>query len=393
MASEINEPGDVMPTTTPSPIAVAESALVDLRERLERARLDGTTRAQDWSLGPDGDFLAEFCRYWRLEHDWRAWERELNRWDPTMVHTSAGAVHCLHARSPHPNATPLLITHGWPGSIVEVVGLLDALTDPTAHGGSADDAFHVVCPSLPGYGFSPAPHPAVPIRKVGDLLSEAMTVLGYERFLAQGGDWGAIATSYLGIDHPERLLGIHLNTVLAYPSPDDPTAGLSPAELAQLARLDEFSRTGMAYVQVHATRPFALAPGLSDSPIGLPAWTLDKLATWSDGDGTLPGPFTLDALAANLSAYWFTQTIASSILLYTATVAAGQLGPLPARVAVPTACAIFPREILVPARRWAEQTYNVVQWTEMSAGGHFAALEAPAALVSDVRTFARTLRS
>jgi microsomal epoxide hydrolase len=227
------------------------------------------------------------------------------------------------------------------------------------------------------------------------MLAALMPALGYDRFLAQGGDWGAIATSYLALDAPERLLGIHLNTVLAYPPADgDPRAGLSAAELAQFERFTTFGQTGMAYVLVHATRPFALAPGLNDSPVGLAAWILDKFYAWSDhGESGLPGPFSLDDLVANLSVYWFTRSIASSILLYTESVAAGELGPLPARVTVPTACALFPHEILVPARRWAEAAYDVAQWTELGAGGHFAALERPADLVADIRTFARTLRS
>lgn len=381
-----------MTKVSASPVDVPARDIDDLRERLGRVRLDESRGPEGWALGPHAAFLRSFCAHW-ADFDWRALETRINGLNPVMVETDAGSVHCLHVQSPHAGAVPLLITHGWPGSIVEMLDLIGPLTDPPSFGGTADDAFHVVVPSLPGYGFSPKPAPGMSIRKVGSLLAEVMVSLGYDEFVAQGGDWGAIATSYMGIDQADRLLGIHLNTVLAYPPTEgDPTEGLNEAELANLAAFGAFAETGMAYVAAHGTRPDALSPGLLDSPVGLAAWILDKFWAWSDNDGSLPGPFSMDALVANVSVYWFTGTIGSSIRLYTESLAADEMGPLPSKVPVPTGCALFPREILVPARRWADDAYNVTHWSEFETGGHFAALERPDELVEDIRTFARSVR-
>jgi microsomal epoxide hydrolase len=271
--------------------------------------------------------------------------------------------------------------------------VLGPLTDPTAHGGDARDAFHVVAPSMPGYGFSgPTTVPGVDIRRVAAVNVALMARLGYERYAAQGGDWGGIATAHMGQLAPEHLYGIHVNMAIPRPPDSDPMAGVLPEEMQGLADMAHFRDQETGYQRIQGTKPQTLAYGLNDSPAGLAGWILEKFRTWSDCDGDVFSSFTRDQLLTNITIYWVTGTINSSTRLYYESMKSGGLGALTGRVEVPTAIAMFPHELYRPPRSWCEQVYDVQQFTHMPAGGHFAAMEEPALLVDDVRTFFRRFR-
>jgi microsomal epoxide hydrolase len=284
--------------------------------------------------------------------------------------------------------------HGWPDSIFGFSKVIGPLTDPAAHGGNREDAFDVICPSLPGYGFSDAPRQAgFDVRAMAELMAKLMAGLGYSRYGAQGGDWGAVISSYLGIVDPSHVCGIHLNMVAAGPPQgEDPAEGLSPEELEALADYGHFQREETGYQMIQGTKPQTLGYGLNESPAGLAAWILEKFRTWSDCDGDVERRFTRDELLTNIMIYWVTGSITSSTRLYCESRRSGRFGPLGEHVKVPTGCAIFPKEIYRAPRRWAEGTYNITHWTEMPSGGHFAALEEPDLLVEDIRTFFRSIR-
>ncbi len=372
---------------------VDQAVLDDLRERLERTRFPGQLDDAQWSYGTELGYLRELVDYWINDFDWRAVEARLNSFDHYTALVDGRRQHFIHQRSQHDDAMPLVLTHGWPGSVLEFMDVIGPLTDPTAHGGQAADAFHVVCPAIPGYGFSEAPSQAgFDIRRVGACNAELMEGLGYSRYGAQGGDWGAIATSWMGLDDSEHCAGLHLNMVVAAPPEGDDMQGLSDRENEGLAAMAEFMEEGAGYQAIQGTRPQTLGYGLNDSPAGLAAWIVEKFHAWSDCDGRVENRFSKDQLLANITLYWVTGSITSSTRLYCETRRAGRFGALPEKIKVPTGCAIFPRELFRPPRRWAEAAYNVVHWSEMDSGGHFAAMEEPAALVEDMRTFFRQLR-
>ena len=380
-------------------VRVEDSVLEDLRERLARARYPGELDAAGWDYGTELGYLQELCRYWREEYDWRAEEARLNRFDHyrTEVASPEGPlrVHFIHQRSPVEDALPLLITHGWPGSVFEFHKIIEPLTDPERFGGRREDAFHVVCPSMPGYGFSDAPRkPGFDVRAVAETLDALMQKLGYRRYGAQGGDWGAIVTTLLGRLAPERVLGIHLNMVVAGPPPGDPNPleGLAPHEARALQDMAAFQKNETGYQQIQGTKPQTLGYALHDSPVGLAAWIVEKFRTWSDCGGDVESRFTRDELLTNIMIYWVTGSITSSMRLYCETMRAGRFGPADGRVEVPTGAAIFPKEIIRPPRRWAEAAFDIRRWTEMPSGGHFAALEEPELLVEDLRAFFREIR-
>jgi pimeloyl-ACP methyl ester carboxylesterase len=377
----------------PFRIHVPDAVLADLRERLARTRFPAAIDGAGWSYGTERGYLEELCRYWQKDFDWRAEEAALNRFAQFRTSIEGLGLHFIHVRSREPNALPLVISHGWPGSIVEFVKIIGPLTDPVAHGGRAEDAFHVVCPSLPGYGFSDAPRePGWDVRRVAKSFAKLMGRLGYTRYGAQGGDWGSMVSIQLGDLDAAHLAGIHLNLVMATPPEHNPTEGLSPLELARLGEMDRFQKEELGYYQIQATKPESLGYGLNDSPAGLAAWIVEKFRTWSDSGGQVERRFSKDELLTNITIYWATQTINSSMRLYYESTRAGTLGALGKRLEVPVGCALFPRELFIPPRRWAEAAYNVQQWTEMPSGGHFAALEEPGLLVDDIRTFFRKLR-
>ena len=376
-------------------IEVPEEVLEDLRRRLAATRFPDQIPGSGWDYGTDGAYLRELCSYWRDKYDWRTHEAALNRFEHYRTSIDGQNVHFLHARSKAPGAFPLIISHGWPGSVYEFHKIIGPLTDPAAHGGSASDAFHVICPSIPGYGWSgPTHEPGWDVGRVAQTFAKLMARLGYARYGAQGGDWGSIITTYLGLDDPQHVAGIHLNMVVAGPPQGvaNPMEGVAPEEMQGLADMGAFQKNETGYQQIQGTKPQTLGLSLNDSPAGLAGWIVEKFRTWSDCGGDVEKRFSKDELLTNIMIYWVTQTINSSIRLYCETMRVGRFAPAGKKIEVPTGCSIFPKEIIRPPRRWAEAQYNVAQWTVHRSGGHFAALEEPAALVEDLRSFFRKLR-
>ena len=386
----------------PFRINVGQAVLDDLKQRLANTRWPDQLPGTTWEYGTDMSSLRDLCEYWADGFDWRQAEAALNAW-PQFTTTlnddrfpDVGGIHqhFVHARSPHPDAIPLIITHGWPGSISEFLKVLGPLTDPTKHGGQASDAFHVVAPSMPGYGFSgPTTRTGIDIRTVAECNAALMAALGYDRYGAQGGDWGAIATAQLALAAPHNVMGIHVNMVIAGPPEGaDMMAGVQPEEMAGLALMGDFVAKETGYQQIQGTKPQTLAYGLTDSPSGLAGWILEKFRTWSDCNGDVYTRFTRDELLTNIMIYWVTNTINASTRLYCETMRNGRLGPTDAKVEVPTGVAVFPKELYQPPRAWCEPRYNITRWTRMASGGHFAAMEEPVVLVDDIRAFFRDFR-
>lgn len=380
----------------PYTIHVSDDVLHDLHARLDRTRYPDTLSGDGWAYGTDLSYLKELCTYWRDEFDWRAQEEALNRFDHFRMDVDGLGVHFIHQRSAEKDALPLIITHGWPGSVFEFTKIIAPLVDPAAHGGSAEDAFHVICPSIPGYGFSDRPaSPGFDVKCMGSLNAKLMSELGYSRYGAQGGDWGAVATSWLALAAPDAVCGIHLNMVLgSRPEGDDAMQDLTEQEQADLLDARHFMKEETGYQRIQGTKPQTLGYGLNDSPAGLAAWIVEKFRTWSDCDGDIERRFTKDELLTNIMIYWATETITSSTRLYCETnrSGSGRFALVDSRVETPTAFAVFPKELARIPRKWAETQFNITRWTRMSSGGHFAALEEPEALVCDIRDFFRGLR-
>jgi len=377
----------------PFRVHVPDDAVADLRYRLSRTRWPDQIPGTTWEYGCDMPTLRAVCDYWGRDFDWRAAEARLNRWPHVITEVDGITVHAIHARSPHPNALAVCITHGWPGSVAEFLDVIDPLIDPPSYGGDAADALHVVAPSIPGYGFSgPTTRRGVDIRTVAGVNVGLMEQLGYDRYGAQGGDWGAIATAHMGQLAPDRLVGIHVNMPVPRPPETDPMKGLTPDELAGLASMAKFREEGTAYQRIHGSKPQTLAYGLTDSPAGLAGWIIEKFQAWSDCHGDVLSHLTLDQLCTNLSIYWFTATINSSTRLYFESMRTGGLAAIEGRVEVPTGVAVFPAEMIRPPRAWCEQLYDLRRWTVMPSGGHFAAMEEPQLWIDDVRAFFRTVR-
>ncbi|KAG8154406.1 epoxide hydrolase family protein [Burkholderia catarinensis] len=378
----------------PFEIAIPDEAVDDLRRRLRDSRLPILTPGEPWQQGVDGAWLRELIAYWADGFDWRAAERELNRLPQFVAEVGGQRVHFAHRRGAGPKPYPLVVTHGWPGSFFEFHLLIDRLCDPAAFGGDPDDAFDVVAPSLPGFLFSPTPAaPGTSSFQVADRWRELMFGLGYRRFGAQGGDLGAGVSIALGARHGDAVDGIHLNFLPGtYEPAADATQPLSADEQAFLRQKNDWIALEGGYAHVHATKPHTLAVGLNDSPAGLAAWIGEKFRAWSDCDGDIARRFSRDTLLTGISLYWFTGCIGSSIQMYWENrlqpmrFAAGQ------RMAPPVAFARFPKEIGRPLRSWVERVFDVVQWTDMPAGGHFAAMEEPDLLAADIRRFFRRFR-
>ncbi|MFB7312559.1 epoxide hydrolase family protein [Streptomyces sp. NPDC056192] len=376
-------------------ITTSDETLVDLRERLARTRYRNDLPGEDWGWGTPQPWLRRLVEHWLHRYDWRRTEAELNAL-PQVIGDFAGLrVHAFAVRSRHEDATPLLLCHGWPGSVVEFLDCLPALVDPTSHGGRAEDAFHVVLPSMPGFGLSgPTVVPGVGVARIADAFAALMDDLGHPRFVAQGGDWGAFVVRQLGLEHPGRLLGVHINFpwAVAPPGLDDPQAEATPTEREALEHNARVYGADNGYYVQQATRPHSIGPALEDSPAGLAAWLLEKFHTWSDTREGLP--FTLDRLLDNTMLYWLTGTATSAARLYAESEAYGSDPQVwGCRVEVPTGIALCPRENTRSPRRWSERQWNVVHWADQPRGGHFAAFEQPGLFTSDLRDFARTLRS
>lgn len=367
--------------------------LDDLRQRLARVRWPDQPAGEAWSRGTDLDYLRELVHYWRTDYDWRAQERALARLPQYRVHLHDIDLHFIHAPGKGPAPMPLLLSHGWPGSIVEFQRIIPMLTDPAAHGGDAADAFTVVAPSLPGYAFSHTPgQPRMGIVQMAACFDALMReVLGHARYGAQGGDWGAFITTQLGHAHAAALIGIHLN-LLVIPS-KMAAAQDDPEVRAWRAQLKAWSREESAYLRQQGTRPQTLAYGLSDSPVGLAAWIVEKMRAWSDCGGDIERRFDKDQILTNVMLYWLTGAINASFWPYHDRHRHGSLLPEGARIAVPTGYAEFPGENLRAPRVLAERVYDIRRWTPMPAGGHFAAMEEPEALAREIRAFFRPLRT
>jgi len=376
-------------------INISDALLADLSRRLDATRWPDELENVGWELGSNLSYMKSLAEYWRNGYEWRRQEATLNQLPQYRVALDGLHVHFVHVRSKHPKPLPLIITHGWPGSFVEMVKLIPHLTDPEAHGGSAEDAFDVIVPSLPGYGFSDrSTERGMSPFKIAALWARLMTELGYERFAAQGGDWGSTISTAIGLNHAPRMIGIHLNYIAGRflfggtlnQTPDDETSK------SYLAELRAWTDREGGYSHLQGTKPQTLAYALNDSPIGLAAWILEKFRTWSDCNGELEGIFTRDELLTDVMIYWVTETLNSSArLYYESREQPLQLSPAN-RVEVPVAVAVFPKEIPMPPRALAERGYNILRWTVMPRGGHFAAMEQPSLLAQDIQEFFRPLR-
>jgi len=391
--SQVDEPIDPE-AIRPFEINVPESTLVDLRLRLSQRRLPDQIAGTGWEYGTDRTYLEELLAYWEDGFDWRKQEAELNKFDQFKTSIDGLDIHFLHQRSTNEDALPLLITHGWPGSFAEFTKVLGPLTDPASYGGDPADAFHVVIPSLPGFGFSDKPtERGFDPERMTDIFAKLMEKLGYERYVTQGGDWGSIISRWHAFKYPDRVAALHLTMLLAAPPPgvDDPTAGVPASELERMRERQAFMANETGYQGIQGTKPQTLGYGLHDSPAGLAGWIVEKFHGWSDINGNIESKFTKDELLTNIMVYWVTGTITSSTRIYYESRNVEATEPL-GFVEVPTAALIFPAELYIFPRQWAEAWYNLVRWTEIPDGGHFAALEEPEVFLDDVRTFFRDYR-
>jgi pimeloyl-ACP methyl ester carboxylesterase len=372
----------------PFELDVPEEALEDLRSRLHGTRWPEPETAEGWSQGIPLAYVREVCDYWAEDYDWRAVEGRLNQLGQSRTAIDGLGIHFLHVRSPEPDAFPLLLTHGWPGSVVEFLKVIGPLTDPVAHGGKAEDAFHVVCPSLPGYGFSDKPSASGwSIERIAAAWSELMRRLGYDRYGAQGGDWGAAVTGLIPHADPDHCAGIHLT--LALSARPEPGEELTDAEQQSWSAREQFIRTGRGYSSQQSTRPQTLGYGLADSPSGQAAWILEKFQAWSDCDGHPENVFSRDELLDNVMCYWLPNTGASSARLYWESFRR----PASESVSVPVGYSRFPKELIQPERRWVEAVYPTLQyWNVLDRGGHFAAMEQPDLFVGELRAFFGPIR-
>jgi pimeloyl-ACP methyl ester carboxylesterase len=372
-------------------IRIEEPVLEDLHDRLVRTRFPDQIAGTGWEYGVTVDYLRQLVEYWRDTYDWRAQEAGLNEFSHFRTRIDEQSIHFLHARSAHDEAMPLIIIHGWPGSIIEFLDVIPRLTDPEAFGGDAGDAFHVVAPSLPGYGFSePTRAPGWDEQRIAHAFIELMDRLGYPRYVAQGGDWGAQVTSRIGGIDPEHCAAIHLNMALGSPPMGD--SPLTDEEQADLAAMQQFAKEESAYAQEQGTKPQTLGVALNDSPAGLLGWIVEKFRAWSDCDGHPENCYTRDQLITNVMLYWVTQTSASAARLYWESRHRDEATKTLPFIEVPTGVARYPKEILRWPRPWVERQYNVVHWAEMDRGGHFPAMEHPELFVNDLRTFLRSVR-
>ncbi len=374
---------------TPFHLAIPEAQIVDLKARLANTRWPECETVGDSSQGAPLGAVQALCAYWQHTYDWRRCEARLNALGQFRTEIDGLGIHFLHVRSPEPGALPLILTHGWPGSVVEFLKVIGPLTDPASHGGDPAQAFHVVAPSLPGYGFSDRPAgTGWPVERIAAAWITLMARLGYHRFVAQGGDWGSAVSSAMAQMRPPALAAIHLNMVVATPAAED-IAGLSDTEKQALVDMKRFSSEGSGYAALQSTRPQTLGYGLTDSPSGQAAWIYEKLTAWSDCNGDPLTVYSQDEMLDNIMLYWLPGTAASSARLYWES-----LKNFAAHTTdLPVACSIFPKEITRPARAWAARKYtNLIYWGTPPCGGHFAAFEQPDLFVQEVRAAFASLR-
>ena len=372
-----------MAAIRPFTVAFDRDRIDDLHRRIDMTRWPDAETVGDWSQGVPLASLQDLVAWWREGYDWRQCEARLNSFDNCLTEIDGLDIHFIHAPSPHPQAVPLILTHGWPGSVIEFLDVIEPLRDPVAHGGRAEDAFHVVVPSLPGYGFSGKP--AVPgwgVEQIGRAWADLMGRLGYDRWFAQGGDWGAIVTAAMGGQAPQGLAGIHLNMAIARPTSAD---FVDPGPEAQraIAAGQHYKTQESGYSTIQSTRPQTIGYGLVDSPVALAGWIYEKMHGWTDNNGRPEDALSRDAILDNITLYWLTATGASSSRLYWESF--GAIG-LTGDVHLPAAISNFPKEITKAPRAWAERLFrNLIHWSEVERGGHFAAWEEPDLFVSELR--------
>ena len=376
-------------------ISVENSTLDQLRDRLINTRYPDEITGSGWNYGTDLSYLKELVQYWYSDFNWPKQQALINSFSHFRTTVDDINIHFIHEKGKGPDPFPLIITHGWPGTFFEMYKVIPMLTDPQSFGGDPRDSFDVVVPSMPGYGFSDAsPSSGMDPLTVADMWAALMSDnLGYSRFGAQGGDWGARVTAKLGLSHSDKVIGIHTTSTTS-PTPylGEGSRPLSEPEKRMLEQREEWVRSEGGYAHIQSTKPQTLSYSLNDSPVGLAAWIVEKYRTWSDCEGDIESRFTKDELLTTVTIYWVTESIGSSTRLYYESFNKPWTLKQGERIDVPVAVAAFPHENTVPLREWAERSYNVKHWTDMPSGGHFAALEEPDRLVQDIRKFFRTLR-
>jgi pimeloyl-ACP methyl ester carboxylesterase len=377
----------------PFTAAIPEAALEDLKQRIRRTRWPDRETVDGWDQGMPLDYTRALADYWSTDYDWRRFEQRLNEWPQFTTEIEGIEIHFIHRRSPQSDALPLLISHGWPGSVAEFHKVIDDLADPLGHGGEAQDAFHLVVPSLPGYGFSSKPVAnGTSVEQIGRMWGQLMARLGYSRYVAQGGDWGSVITQSMGQTETTHCAGIHVTMPIVAPDPET-MADLTPAEQSALDAMQFYSDWDSGYSKQQSTRPQTLGYALADSAVGQMAWIVEKFYAWTDcerdGSRHPENVLSRDELLDNVSLYWLTNSAASSARLYWESFNNPGSGPID----IPAGCSIFPREIFRSSRRWTEQRFsNLVYWRELDQGGHFAALEQPAAFIGELRDCFRLMR-
>ncbi|PEQ11086.1 epoxide hydrolase [Novosphingobium sp. PC22D] len=371
-----------MPQIRPFPLSIAPERIDDLHRRLDHARWPEKETVDDWSQGTPLADLRDLAAWWRRGYDWRAFEARLNALGQFVTEIDGLDIHFLDIRSPHEDALPLVMTHGWPGSVVEFMRVIGPLTDPVAHGGRAEDAFHLVIPSLPGYGFSQRPDaPGWGVERIARAWAELMRRLGHRRWAAQGGDWGAFVTNAIGGQAPEGCIGIHVNMPIAGPT-EAAKANPGPEDRRAFERMAYYRDFDGGYAKIQGTRPQSLGYGLVDSPVGLAGWILEKLHGWSDNAGDVFAALGRDAVLDNIMLYWLPGTGASAARLYWESFGKTK----PPQIAIPAGVSVFPGDILPAPRPWVDRRVtNLVYWNELDSGGHFAAWEKPEAFVAELR--------
>ena len=376
----------------PFRIDVAQADLDDLRDRLDRIRWPDELPGVGWDYGIPLGYLKELAAYWRDSYDWRKQEARLNEFSQFTTTIDRQNIHFIHVRSPERDALPLILSDGWPGSVVEFTEILGPLADPRAHGGDPADAVHVVAPSIPGFGFSgPTHEPGWNLQRITAAYAVLMARLGYEHYGAHGSDFGSLLAPELGRLHPDRVVGVHVNGLLALPPRDEAELdGLTKDDRARLEATKRFRRDQRGYALIQATRPQTLAYGLTDSPVGLLAWIVEKFKEWTDSSTVPEDAVDRDQMLTNVMLYWLTGTAGSSSRLFKET--ARDLLRANEPLTVPTGVALYPKDVLLPVRRIAERTHNIVHWSEFDRGGHFPAMEVPELVIGDVRRFFRRFR-
>ncbi|KQV83169.1 epoxide hydrolase family protein [Rhizobium sp. Root1220] len=379
----------------PFQIHIDDEALNDLHRRLQQTKWPDSIDPDGWGDGSSLTFMRDLIEYWRDAFDWRAQEARLNELPHFIAKVDGLDIHYIHVKGRGPSPTPLIMTHGWPGSFLEMEDIIPLLTDPRANGGDSNDAFDIVVPSLPGYTFSSAPRsPGTSPYEIAGLWQKLMTGLGYESFVAQGGDIGAAVSSWLAFRFPDRVTGFHLNYIPGgFSPPLESGPPMAAEETAYKKVAAEWADNEGAYAHMHGTKPQTLAYGLSDSPVGLAAWIVEKFRSWSDCDGDILKVFSMDTLLTEISLYWFSGSLESSFRLYKESKARPLAFTEGQRILPPVGVSHFAKELPQPPRSWVGRVCNVVQWTEHATGGHFAAMEKPKELVEDMRIHFRALRS